>query len=135
MCWSTDDPDMGSVKIRIGFHSGPVVSNVVGSLNPRYGIFGDTVNVSSRMESTSRAGRVQCSDTSAKLLMVQAPSLPVKLRGKTKIKGKGTMQTYFLSQRTASAAIRAKQQEQIEQTVNRAIQGLTRSGHNRKTEF
>ena len=43
-----DAPEKGCVKMRVGFHSGPVVSNVIGSLNPRYGLFGDTVRKSTQ---------------------------------------------------------------------------------------
>jgi len=91
-----DDPLFGYVKIRVGFHSGPVVSNVLGNLNPRYGVFGDTVNVAARMESNSEESRIHCSKPSAKLLMTQAPDLKVHLRGETPIKGKGTMTTYWV---------------------------------------
>jgi guanylate cyclase len=88
-----DDPNRGYVHIRTGFHTGPVVSTVIGSLNPRYGIFGDAVNVSSRMESTSKPGRMHCSEHSANLLMKQAPRISLKRRGATNIEGKGKMVT------------------------------------------
>jgi hypothetical protein len=91
-----DDPSAGCLHIRVGFHSGQVVSNVIGSLNPRYGLFGDTMNTASRMESLSASGKIQCSEVSAVLLKEQAPDFPLKRRGKVAVKGKGHMTTYWV---------------------------------------
>ncbi len=63
-----DDPSAGRVNIRVGFHSGQVVSNVIGSLNPRNRLFGDTKNTASCMESLSASGKIQCLEVSAVLL-------------------------------------------------------------------
>lgn len=92
-----DDPESESVVIRVGFHSGPVVADVVGTRNPRFCLFGDTVNVASRMESSSQPGRIHCSKASAKLLEEQCPSMPLTSRGKIHIKGKGDMHTFWVN--------------------------------------
>mmetsp|Transcript_39052 Transcript_39052/g.94427 ORF Transcript_39052/g.94427 Transcript_39052/m.94427 type:complete len:423 (-) Transcript_39052:211-1479(-) len=94
-----ENPSLGYTKIRVGFHCGPVVSSVVGSLNPRYGVFGDTVNIAARMETTSTAGKVQCSEACAKSLINQeAVQLHITRRGATEIKGRGRMMTYWVAE-------------------------------------
>ena len=93
-----DDPSLGFVTIRVGFHSGPVISDVVGTRLPKYGMFGDSINTASRMESNSIAGRIHCSLVSANLLREQAPDIPLVSRGTLNIKGKGNMETYFVNE-------------------------------------
>ncbi|KAF5843347.1 nucleotide cyclase [Dunaliella salina] len=91
-------PELGHIHIRVGIHAGPVMGAVVGTLNRRFGIFGDAVNVASRMESSSIKDHIQCSAPFMKLLQDQWPEcadLAVP-QGARAIKSKGTMNTFML---------------------------------------
>jgi len=87
------DPNGSNVSIRIGIASGPVVAGVVGMKKFFYDVWGDTVNVASRMESTGIPGRIQVDPETHRLLQ---HAFDFEKRDVVDIKGKGEMTTWLL---------------------------------------
>jgi hypothetical protein len=89
------------LSIRVGVHSGPVTAGIVGHLRARFCLFGDTVNVASRMESAGRAGCVQLSASTHDACALPPGCIPER---RVDIKGKGLLQTFILQADSPEAA-------------------------------
>ncbi|GFY63564.1 adenylate cyclase type 2, partial [Trichonephila inaurata madagascariensis] len=87
---------MQDFQLRVGISVGPVMAGVVGTVKPQYDIWGDTVNVASRMESTGIVGRIQVTKEVAELLSTSESPFNCESRGKIFVKGKGELVTYLL---------------------------------------
>ncbi|XP_035212478.1 adenylate cyclase type 2-like isoform X3 [Stegodyphus dumicola] len=83
--------------LRIGIAMGPVLAGVVGASKPQYDIWGDTVNIASRMDSTGVTGAIQVTERVASILQ-ESGKYDVQCRGQIFIKGKGWMTTYLVHQ-------------------------------------
>lgn len=96
--WKT--PDGAPVQLRIGLHVGPTLAGIIGKKRFLYDLWGNTVNVASRMESASQPGRILVtSDVKAQL----DHTFEFECVPETYIKGKGTMVTWLLCDQPRSS--------------------------------
>ncbi|CAH0748317.1 unnamed protein product [Diatraea saccharalis] len=95
-----NDNSYNNFMLRVGINVGPVVAGVIGARKPQYDIWGNTVNVASRMDSTGLPNHTQVTEEVYQVLK----DMPYQFvcRGKVKVKGKGEMTTYFLTDRAPS---------------------------------
>jgi class 3 adenylate cyclase len=92
-------------QVRIGMHTGTVVAGIIGTHKFIYDVWGDTVNIASRLEAGGAPGRIQVSEeTRAKL----AHRYEFEPRGAIKLRGRGRAVTWFLTGRKADAPVNAE---------------------------
>jgi len=84
--------DLG-LELRIGINSGPVVAGVIGRKRFLYDLWGDAVNIASRMETHGTSGHIQITQVTYELLKDE---FRCEVRGTVSVKGKGEMETWYL---------------------------------------
>ncbi len=94
---ASHDFDGHRLEMRIGIHSGPVVAGIIGTHKFAYDLWGDTVNITSRMQSAGIAGQIQATPTMHDLLTGHGYTF--EARGTINVKGKGEMHTWLLTGR------------------------------------
>ena len=93
--YNTGDRDK-TLNLRVGINCGPVVAGVVGTKRFLYDLWGDAVNLASRMESTGVPGKIQ---TTVHVAGLMKDDFSFDRRGIVDVKGKGEMETFFLTGR------------------------------------
>ncbi|XP_017276694.1 adenylate cyclase type 5 isoform X2 [Kryptolebias marmoratus] len=91
-----NEHSFNNFKMKIGLNIGPVVAGVIGARKPQYDIWGNTVNVASRMDSTGVPERIQV--TTDLYQVLSSYNYTLEYRGVVTVKGKGEMMTYFLTE-------------------------------------
>ncbi len=92
------------IGLRIGIHTGPVVAGVIGAKKFIYDLWGDTVNLASRMESQGSRDQIQVTEAVYEQL---SDVYPFEKRGTLDVKGRGEMVTYWLRSQNEPAAVGA----------------------------
>lgn len=87
------------LSLRIGINSGSVVAGIIGKKRFVYDLWGDAVNIASRMESHGVPGAIQISEATYELVRNQFRCTP---RGEINVKGRGNMRVYLLESEIAT---------------------------------
>lgn len=90
-------------KLRIGFNHGPLTAGVIGTTKLLYDIWGDTVNIASRMDTTGVECRVQVSEES--FCVLSSMDYEFDYRGTVNVKGKGQMKTFLYPKSSDSGSV------------------------------
>lgn len=122
-------PDTADLQLRIGINTGQVTAGVLRGDKARFQLFGDTVNTASRMETSSKAGCIHVSTSTAEALKKAGRDKWLKIREDTVfVKGKGQMQTYYLETLEESIQLsklrKYKKKSSIEATESLATTGV-----------
>ncbi|XP_063976256.1 adenylate cyclase type 3 [Diachasmimorpha longicaudata] len=91
---SINEQSFNHFVLKMGINHGPVTAGVIGARKPHYDIWGNTVNVASRMESTGKVGHLQVTDETRKIL--EPFGYGFEQRGMVFVKGKGQLLTHYL---------------------------------------
>ncbi|XP_044726976.1 adenylate cyclase type 3-like [Chrysoperla carnea] len=108
---SINEQSFNHFVLKMGVNHGPITAGVIGARKPHYDIWGNTVNVASRMESTGKAGCIQVTQETCEIL--QNFGYQFEQRGLVAVKGKGQLMTYYLQGK-------AGQPSEIPATVSRS---------------
>jgi class 3 adenylate cyclase len=92
--------------LRVGVNSGPVVAGVIGRMKFSYDLWGDTVNVASRMESQGIEGAIQVTEATMRAL---GEGLAAEPRGEIDVRGKGPMRTFLIRPGAQHEAVLAEE--------------------------
>ena len=90
----TTNEELPKWKLRLGIHTGPIIAGVVGKIKFAYDVWGDSVNIASRMETAGEVGRVNISGSTYKFIK---DYFDCEYRGEIEIKNRGKIDMYFVN--------------------------------------
>nr|AAD01252.1 adenylyl cyclase isoform DAC39E [Drosophila melanogaster] len=99
---SINEQSFNHFVLKMGINHGPITAGVIGARKPHYDIWGNTVNVASRMESTGKAGAIQVTEETCNILRLFGYTF--LQRGLVAVKGKGQLMTFYLQGKSQSSA-------------------------------